>query len=109
MRDYIKRSDAIEALHEEWDGCPVIDSSGHWIATECEYVLDRVPSVDLIKHKKGEWIRGEYWSEGAGMGEVYGYYYKCSKCNKEVQDGLISCEYNYCPNCGADMKGAYDE
>ena len=59
--------------------------------------------------KKGEWVKGEYWTEGCGMGETYGYYYNCSLCNEEIQGDYNKCRYNFCPNCGARMKGETDE
>jgi len=56
--------------------------------------------------KTGRWINGEYWSEGCGMGETYGYYYKCSECGAEEKGGYEKCGYNFCPMCGAKMEGA---
>lgn len=55
--------------------------------------------------KTGRWIGGGYWSEGCGMGETYGYYYKCSECGTEVKGGYIECGYNFCHKCGAKMEG----
>lgn len=45
---------------------------------------------------QGEWIKWNFKTFGA-MGD---WEYKCSNCEK-VYDG----EYNFCPNCGADMRG----
>ena len=58
---------------------------------------------------QGEWIRDMYWSRGAGMGEEYGFFYKCSLCEYEVENGYTRCSFNFCPHCGARMKGADDE
>ena len=58
---------------------------------------------------QGEWIRDRYWSRGVGMGEEYGFFYKCSMCEYEVESGYTRCGFNYCPNCGAHMKGADDD
>ncbi len=71
--------------------------------------------ADWLKELKtdrpqGEWIRDKYWSRGTGMGEEYGFFYKCSLCEYEVENGYTKCGFNFCPNCGADMrKGADDE
>ena len=54
---------------------------------------------------KGVWLKRDYWSEGVGMGETYGYYYQCSECKKMVKGGYISCDDKFCSNCGADMRG----
>ena len=45
---------------------------------------------------QGEWIKWNFKTFGA-MGD---WEYKCSNCEK-VYGG----EYNFCPNCGAKMKG----
>lgn len=62
-----------------------------------------LPSV-TPKREQGEWIKGEPWSEGYGMGETYGYYYTCSKCGNLVQGDYNACDMKYCPNCGAGMR-----
>ena len=60
--------------------------------------------------KKGKWISGDYWSEGCGMGETYGQYYRCSLCGHVIRhEGLNHCDVNYCPNCGADMRRETDD
>lgn len=58
---------------------------------------------------QGEWIRDRYWSRGVGMGEEYGFFYKCSMCEYEVEDGYTRCGFNFCPNCGADMREGADD
>ena len=87
--DLIKRSDAIKALHDEWDECLVVDESGEHIADICEDVIDTIPSAD---RPQGEWID----AKNAG--------WKCTVCGKWSNG-----QYDYCPNCGARMKGADDE
>ena len=63
--------------------------------------------MDMIADRlQGEWIRDRYWSRGVGMGEDYGFFYKCSLCEYEVENGYTRCGFNFCPNCGADMRGA---
>lgn len=54
-------------------------------------------AIELLKEpeqKKGQWeeIRNAY-------GEIEGW--TCT-CGREVK-----CKYNYCPNCGADMRGEH--
>jgi hypothetical protein len=51
--------------------------------------------------KEGEWIREEH-------GHVFSNYY-CSKCGAYAEDKIVDCEWNYCPNCGAKMRGEHDE
>lgn len=105
IKDIIYREDAIKALHEEWDG-GWIEVTGEWVADNCEAVLNRLPSAD---RPQGEWIRDRYWSRGVGMGEEYGFFYKCSMCEYEVEDGYTRCGFNFCPYCGADMRKGVDD
>ena len=54
------------------------------------YEAELLYKVGYRKQKEGRW-------KGAGMGDYY-----CSLCNTTYSGGD---EYNYCPNCGAKMKG----
>ena len=63
---------------------------------------------EIADRPQGKWIRDRYWSRGVGMGEEYGFFYKCSLCEYEVENGYTRCGFNYCPYCGARMKGADD-
>jgi hypothetical protein len=59
-------------------------------------VMDAISDAFTIEAepvKRGRW-------KGAGMGD-----YTCSLCMETVSGN----SYNYCPNCGADMRGAEDE
>ena len=77
-------------VHSDFESCP-----------RCGYMREDRP--------QGEWIRKDYWSEGIGMGESYGFYYECSNCGKQQRGGYYECGMNYCPNCRARLKGAADE
>lgn len=60
---------------------------------------------DAVKH--GQWV-GE--ADGYADGElVYDVWY-CSECNYCIDDGTDDPELlpNFCPNCGADMRGEGD-
>lgn len=117
--DLIKRSDAIEALcditnnsdmQEDWHrGISVSISALYRVPS-----ADRPSAVDLSSvystayksgyekgkadRPQGEWIEVEEdWRHQIE-------FWKCSEC-----DFAVSSRYNFCPNCGADMKGADDE
>ena len=75
---------------------------------QVHFAIDDAPSID-IEPKHGKWIRDRYWSRGIGMGEEYGFSYKCSLCEYEVENGYTRCGFNFCPNCGADMREVRDE
>ena len=54
-------------------------------------------AVEVADRPQGEWIEQE---------DDYHHYWECSECGMGV--GLDDIR-NYCPNCGARMKGADDE
>lgn len=90
MSDLINRQDAIDAVSEgceEWRG----------IFSRCEANLLSLPPAQ----KKGEWIK---CSDTA-------FYWMCSECGaylfwrKEKYLLRKDDEANFCPNCGADMRG----
>ena len=59
------------------------------------------------KRPQGEWIETDtLWEDncGGGMGYDYGYYFKCSACDKRVVD-----KTNFCPYCGAAMQNGGKE
>lgn len=86
--DLIKRSDAIKALNCE---------KSDW---NCDY---NVPIDNCIKRlnkvKSADRAQGEWKSKHNG-------YWTCSECGLSF---LFYAKGNYCPNCGARMKGADDE
>lgn len=64
--------------------------------------IDNAPTIEP-ERKKGEWIeQDDAWD---------GVYYECSVCKEPFTliDGTPSENlYNFCPNCGADMREDQD-
>ena len=92
MKQYIER----EALLEKaWDA-----------DTRCGYVqvvdvgdILKAPAADVVEVKHGRWVEVEF-----GWDDVY---YDCSICGESfcLIDGTPTDNlYNFCPNCGADMR-----
>ena len=100
--DLIKRSDAIETLRKLGHEVVVIDKvCSLGVAGEFIDSIRTIPSAD---RPQGEWV----WHEDEDI-------CNCSRCNFEIDaEGCIDPIayvkiYNFCPNCGAKMKGADDE
>ena len=104
--DYISRQAALNLFPDDnlyWD-----TNEGYFAP---HYARTKLMTLPLVQpeHKVGKWIRDKSWSEGAGMGESYGHYWKCNQCNNIVKGDWSQCGDNFCSNCGADMRGNKDE
>ena len=88
--DLIKRSDAIKATWQEPTYTDPLN-----VLTEVRDRIEAIPSADK---PQGEWI---FVEEFMGINR-----YKCSVCEREELCTRLS---NYCPNCGAKMKGEDDD
>ena len=96
--DTISRQAAIDAVRASYDELLDFKSTGRTIADSVEDIISNLPSAQS-ERKKGEWI-----PEFDGKFTGGGYWFSCSKCNRivpEVRNG----GWNFCPNCGADMRG----
>jgi hypothetical protein len=63
----------------------------------CDAICE-APTADVVERRVGKWIGKPI----AGFSNV-----RCSNCNNVYLDN--SGKWNYCPNCGADMRGGDDE
>ena len=84
--DTISRQEAIDALD---------------CINGTEEVLRSLPSVQP-EPKTGKWIGTEF--DGYADGNPVFYEWQCSECGCIFEDEEPT--YNFCPNCGAKMKGA---
>lgn len=93
MSDLIKREDAIGAVIE-WYGCKPNDIEAF------EKIIEAIPSAD---RPQGEWIK---FGLGRGTRILF-----CTNCERRIEMPLSQGDsnYDYCPNCGARMKGADDD
>ena len=97
MSDLIRRSDAIKAIEElpnAYNGWSDAYDKACIIGT-----LEEVPSAD---RPQGEWINKHEWANGF-------YERECSICGAMKPILMHTAKVNFCPNCGARMKGADDE
>ena len=101
-KDTIYRQDAIKALDNAWiNGTSLLD------ANEAIKQLSDLPSAD---RPQGEWIYCEEDDSHLPEDGRYGIF-KCSNCGSKQSfpisegSGRVYGD-NYCPSCGARMKGA---
>lgn len=86
MSDNISREEAIEAVRKEYEDAINISDNGDAIAYDVGRILSALPSADA------EWIDN---------GIPDSILSKCSNCGYTA--GAFS--FNFCPKCGAKMKG----
>ena len=106
MSDYIKREDAIEEICK---GCNEQYSEEPCEPSDCGIMqrIADIPSADVRENVKGRWVevvdRTEmYDKEGV---KTWGMLFQCNQCGFVLNaiEGHTG-QYNYCPNCGADMR-----
>lgn len=96
MAEYIRREDVIERLVEAFK----------LQAETAKAIVDAIPAADALERKHGKWILVEdYSTEEIEDGEKY---WVCSLCGCGSDSYDTTYHTNYCPNCGADMRGEDD-
>ncbi len=108
MADYISREAAIEALRPyKVDPFKIgflddtIDAFNDGIDTAISCISVEVPAADVRPVVRGHYV-GEYDGYADGS-PVYDMWY-CSECGCCFEDWDEKPTYNFCPNCGADMR-----
>jgi len=87
---------------------------------ECSYaetgcgdcaVVEKVRKALSADRPQGEWIRTAEEYIGDDVSGFYDYHWACSECEKEaiINEWNIYELSDYCPHCGAKMKGTDDE
>ena len=89
MKDYIEREAVIKGFTD------LLQKPGDIYPTDITTMMQRIPAADVRPVVRGEWI---ICSDG--------YYPYCSVCKNEPQGRVMT---DFCPNCGADMRGEQDE
>ena len=73
-----------------------------------EYAIKVLKNELSADRPQGEWIK----DKSKNIWNMVVDCYKCSNCGKKAIDHSLILDttgFNYCPNCGARMKGADDE
>ena len=82
-----------------------IKESQH-MTSKMRNIICKVETMPSADRPQGEWIGCRH--EDSEWLSPMADFYKCSICGKIV-NLLQMRSYNFCPNCGARMKGANDE
>ena len=104
MKDLISRQAAIDALNEYFARIGKLKRRG-LTKGEKAISLDTVGTIKTLpsaEPKRGKWIKTARW----------GRVYYCNQCRNYLDfDGVNAGRgsTNFCPNCGADMRGEQDE
>ena len=97
--DLIKRSDAAEVVYKALKTPPLEGVLTDTMSLAIALVRD-IPSAD---RPSGEWLK---FGLGRGTRILF-----CTNCKRRIEVPLSQGDsnYNYCPNCGAKMRGADNE
>ena len=119
MEDLIKRSDAISEIRKE---CQELHKLGFVPLATVSNMVDAINRVSAAvnladvyqegyceakleyKPKRGEWAKRTHNTLIAQVNFAY-----CSECGQPIMHEHTRPLWNFCPNCGAKMKGNSDE
>lgn len=129
MTDLIKREDAIKVVESflgtdliadkikfiptaepnesfEWcHDCKEYDQEKHCCHRWTKVIRKTIAEIEEeYKPKRGEWINRTHNTLIAQVNFAY-----CSECGQPIMHEHTRPLWNFCPNCGARMKGADDE
>lgn len=94
--ELILKEEAKRKIIEELDS---IDHVPNWVFKRLEGVINSIPAVE--ERKKGNWS----YEHGYHSHCYITGFYICSVCHKGIARREGDCSPNFCPNCGAKMKG----
>ena len=96
MAEYIERKKAIEAF----DDLGIERYYGDVCLESVISVIEQIPAADVRPVVHGHWISTK---EAEDMGDIMKEF-TCSVCGCCEWDCTESESFNFCPNCGADMR-----
>lgn len=92
MARYIDADALIDRVTRMWESRQITNTK-YKCFTE---ILTAEPTADVVERKRGKWTHdGSKWANR----------FICSECGYKLFDEPT----NFCPNCGADMRGEGDE
>ncbi len=99
LAEYIDRQAVREILYNHYSrDVYTHEGIAHKVSAEIDVdELNSIPTVKVREAVKGEWLP---MYDATEQGDCYQCGCYCSNCGLELQS-----EPNYCPKCGADMRG----
>ncbi len=102
MTKYVELNAVLDAIGNQQDGTGMtFEALSHAMRD-----VMSLPQVDAVPVRHGHYV-GE--GDGYANGELVYDVWKCSECGCVFEDEYEKPTYNYCPNCGADMRGDNSE
>ena len=95
--DLIRRSDAIDVLYHYQESVEMGIKS-------FPLAVKAMNDIPTIEPKRGEWAKRTHNTLIAQVNFAY-----CSECGQPIMHEHTRPLWNFCPNCGAKMKGNSDE
>lgn len=92
MAEYIKREDALNAIRKS----PISNMSTRLF---CVDAIADIPAADVVERKHGKWL------DVTTLDNEF-ICWVCSECRHGAD--FVYEPYNFCPNCGAYMRGDSD-
>ena len=91
MAEYIPKDKAVEACFYGWN------NNAH----DCADNIRSIPAADVRPVVKAAWY-GE--ADGYADGELVYDMWSCPVCGKRFEEWEEKPDWNFCPNCGAEME-----
>ena len=115
MADYISREALLERIDDIWDCADMVFepndkccraddcASCKWAETKraIRKIVEYFPVADVREVKRGEWY-GE--ADGYADGGLVYDMWSCPCCGQRFDEWDEKPDWNFCPNCGADMR-----
>ena len=94
MDDLISRQAAIDECY------PIMIEGEKFDVVQVETLIG-LPTADVRENVRGEWVTPTEKVYSIDGEDITSAYKECNRCHKVY----VRTNDNYCPNCGADMRG----